>query len=169
MSFLLIIVIAALLFALFRRRKPWTPPGRQDYYPPQEPPFGTGYGNRFDRNGYGPGFGPGYGPGFGPQGGGFGVPSFMGGMAAGALLSYLFEQGRIGMDQYNMFSMMDQEQMMHELMDQNIIQQHEIDDLQRQMGDYSNDGNGYNGFDYNGFDYDASGDFNDGGNGDNWV
>jgi hypothetical protein len=75
----------------------------------------------------------------------------IGGMAAGALLTYLLEQGRIDWGQYNYFNSLDQDQMIHELMQQNIIQQDEIMDLQRRLdsGDFANndfgpDGNSWN-------------------------
>jgi hypothetical protein len=73
------------------------------------------------------------------NGGGFGrVGTFAGGLAAGALLSYLFEQGRIGFDQYSAWQHLGDQEIMRELLDQNIIQEHEIDRLQEEIG-YNND------------------------------
>jgi hypothetical protein len=88
---------------------------------------------------------PQYDPPYNPPSPRFGVGSFLGGMAAGALLEYLLEQGRIDMTQYDYFNSLDQQRMMEELMQQNIIQQHEIDELQRRLDDnhFGNDfGNG---------------------------
>lgn len=117
----------------------------------------------------------------GPQGGGFGrFGSFAGGMAAGALLTYLLDQGRIGFDQFNALQNLEDHEIMRELMDQNIIQEHEIDQLQEQFGEQGgyedwdggqNDANvdqgDYN-YQDNQNDFDSS-DWGDSGGGDNWL
>ncbi|MCL6443612.1 MAG: hypothetical protein K6T83_09185 [Alicyclobacillus sp.] len=120
MIIILLIIIAVLLFLLLFRRSGggWRP---------------GGWNNGYRRNGYDvydvtP---PGYG--YGPATGGLSGGSFLGGMAAGALLTWLLEQGRIDMMQYNYFNSLGEEQMLNELMQQNIIQQHEIDALQQQL------------------------------------
>jgi hypothetical protein len=79
-----------------------------------------------------------------------GMGSFVGGMAAGSLLTYLLEQGRIGMDEYNYYNSIGEQQMLNELMDQNLIQQDEINDLRYQM-DQQND-NSYSDFNDTFFD-----------------
>jgi hypothetical protein len=72
--------------------------------------------------------------------GGFGrMGTFAGGLAAGALLTYLFEQGRIGFDQYNAFQHLEDQEIMRELLDQNIIQEHEIEHLQEEIGSNNDD------------------------------
>lgn len=86
-------------------------------------------------------------PQYNPPSPGFEVGSFLGGMAAGALLEYLLEQGRIDMAQYDYFNSLDQQRMMDELMQQNIIQQHEIDELQRRLDD-NNFGNDFGNYDH---------------------
>lgn len=110
-------------------------------------------------------------------GGGFGrMGTFAGGLAAGALLTYLFEQGRIGFDQYSEWQHLGDQEIMRELMDQNIIQEHEIAQLEEEIGvnhdndqtdldldnqdqaDYNEQDNGQEGFD----------EWNNGGD-DNWV
>lgn len=71
---------------------------------------------------------------YGPSRGGFGgVGTFAGGLAAGALLTYLFEHNRIGYDQYLSLQNLEDHEIMRELMDQNIIQEHEIDQLQEEI------------------------------------
>jgi hypothetical protein len=110
-------------------------------------------------------------------GGGFGrMGTFAGGLAAGALLTYLFEQGRIGFDQYSAWQHLEDQEILKELMDQNIIQENEIAQLQEELGvnvgndqtdwdsdnqnqiNYNDQDNGQDGFD----------DWNNGGD-DNWV
>lgn len=130
--------------------------------------------NRYRQQPYGNG--PQYGSGsyYGPSGGfggmGSGVGMLAGGLAAGALLTYLLEQGRINADQFDYFNSLDQNQMLQELQQQNIVQQGEIDDLTQRFQNYGDDGNGgYDG--YSADDYgngDFSGDTGDFG-GDDWV
>ncbi|MDQ0201405.1 hypothetical protein [Neobacillus ginsengisoli] len=105
--------------------------------------------------------------------------SFAGGIAAGALLTYLFEQGRIGFNQYNAWQHLEDQEIMQELMDQNILQEHEIAQLQEEVGHpendqqsaWDNDNRDNNqDFDYDDQDYQQ----NDGSNNwnsetDNWV
>lgn len=120
---------------------------RPDYYPP---PVNTGLGR-------------------------FG--SFAGGIAAGALLTYLFEQGRVGFDQFQAWRGLGDQDIMRELMDQNILQEHEIAQLQDEMDQRGEDqwdrddrGNDHdydyddqnNQQDYDGFDQNNNND-------DNWV
>ncbi|MFC3885720.1 hypothetical protein ACFOU2_20480 [Bacillus songklensis] len=91
--------------------------------------------------------------------------TFAGGLAAGALLTHLFEQGRIGFDQYQHLQQLEDHEAIQELMDQNIIQEDEINELQERLGgdDFANND------DWNG---DDQGDFDNqdfGGGDDNWV
>jgi hypothetical protein len=77
---------------------------------------------------------------YGPNSDGFGrFGTFAGGMAAGALLTYLFEQGRIGFDQFNALQNLEDHEIIRELMDQNIIQEHEIAQLQDELNQYRGD------------------------------
>ncbi|WP_423802444.1 hypothetical protein [Neobacillus sp. SAB-20_R2A] len=102
-------------------------------------------------------------------GGGFGrFGTFAGGMAAGALLTYLFEQGRIGFDQFQTMQHLQDHEIMQQLMEQNIIQEDEIEQLREELGDDPNQDYDYDNADnddqqdnYDQGDYD-SGD-------DNWV
>ncbi|GER68297.1 hypothetical protein BpJC7_22710 [Weizmannia acidilactici] len=76
--------------------------------------------------------------------------TFAGGLATGALLTYLLEQGRIGFDQFQYLQYLDDHELLRELEDQNILQLDEIDQLQdelsRRFGDSSeNDWNQDNG------------------------
>lgn len=128
------------------------------------------YDNRYDSRGsyggYGPGHGYGPDPGYGGERSGWGMAA--GGFAAGALLTWLLEEGRIDSHQYDYYnSFGDQQMMMNELMQQNILQQHEIDDLNSRMneGGYDNgyDNNGYDDNYDNGNSYDDS--YDDGGGG----
>ncbi|EPZ42730.1 hypothetical protein [Alicyclobacillus acidoterrestris] len=115
---ILLIVIAVLLVLLLtqRNRRTYRDPYRDTYY-------------RTDmRNPYDP-VPPDY------PSPGFGAGSFLGGMAAGALLTYLLEQGRIDMGQFDYFNGLGEDQMIHELMQQNIIQQDEIDALQQRLNE----------------------------------
>ncbi|MGJ7910031.1 hypothetical protein [Neobacillus sp. LXY-1] len=118
----LIGVIIVIVLVHFLIIKPLQQRNRVDIYEPQRGGFG-GTGQGYFGSGRGPG-------GFG----GFG--SFAGGMAAGALLTYLFEQGRIGFDQFHALQQLQDHEIMQELMDQNIIQEHEIDQLQEELGQY---------------------------------
>ncbi|MCQ6280406.1 hypothetical protein [Bacillus sp. EB600] len=65
--------------------------------------------------------------------------TFAGGIAAGALLTYLFEQGRIGFDQFTEWQQLGDKEIMQELQDQNILQEHEIAQLQEEI--VNRDGN----------------------------
>jgi hypothetical protein len=111
------------------------------------------------------------------NGGGLGrMGTFAGGLAAGALLSYLFEQGRIGFDQYSAWHNLGDQEIMRELLDQNIIQEHEIDQLQEELGaNYDNDQKNWDSDNQNQVDIndqdnsqDGFDDWNNGGD-DNWV
>jgi hypothetical protein len=103
--------------------------------------------------------------------------TFAGGMAAGALLTYLFEQGRIGYDQYNEWQHLGDQEIMRELMDQNIIQEHEIAQLQEELGHRGWDENAdwdldrrdddQDNFNYNAQDYGGFGDSDN--RDDNWI
>ncbi|WP_029422885.1 hypothetical protein [Alicyclobacillus macrosporangiidus] len=117
------IIIILLILLLARRGSGWS--GR-----PVSRPYNTGPG-------YMP---PSYGPMDPPPSTGFSTGSFLGGMAAGALLTYLLEQGRIDWAQYNYFNSLDQQQMIDELMQQNILQQDEIDQLQQELANRGWDG-----------------------------
>lgn len=105
-----------------------------------------------------------------PQGhGGFGrFGTFAGGMAAGALLAYLFEQGRIGFDQFQAMQHLQDHEIMQQLMDQNIIQEDEIEQLREELGDDPNQDYDYDHSDNDNQhdDYDQ-GDWDSGD--DNWV
>nr|WP_245575727.1 SlyX family protein [Alicyclobacillus contaminans] len=116
-----------------------------------------------------------------------GAGTFLGGMAAGALLTWLLEQGRIDAAQYDYFNSLDDQRMLDELMQQNILQQQEIDALQRQVMDYGGypgnagpdfvpptESNPFDTVDYrpDDFGYDDRNDNYDGYNGDNssdWI
>jgi hypothetical protein len=117
----------------------------------------------YDNGGYGPqgyGYGGGYDDG---RGNGWGMAA--GGFAAGALLTYLLEQGRIDQNQYDYYNSLGDQQMMDELTQENIVQQQEIDDLQNRMGDGGYD-NGYDNndnYDNNGYDDSYDDSYDDGG------
>lgn len=66
--------------------------------------------------------------------------TFAGGLATGALLTYLFEQGRIGFDQYQSWQNLGDQELLRELQDQNILQQEEIDQLQEEIRGQDDDG-----------------------------
>lgn len=150
--FSMLILILAVYFLIV---KPLTGRNRRNNY------YGDDHRYEEDRpynrgRGYGPNYSRDYRPGgyYGPRGmgmgGGFGgIGAFAGGLAAGALLTQLFEQGRIGFDQYQHLQQLEDHEAIQELMDQNILQEQEIHDLQEQAD----------------FDHDA--DF--GGGDDNWV
>jgi hypothetical protein len=116
-----------------------------------------------------------YGPSAGTGGlGRFGT--FAGGIAAGALLTYLFEQGRIGFNQFNAWQHLEDQEIMRELMDQNILQEHEIAQLQDEIGyrdDWDLDDRDENPDDFDYYDQDGQQDndgFDDSNSGDdNWV
>lgn len=125
-----------------------------------------------------------YGSGPGGMGGmGMGrFGTFAGGLATGALLTYLFEQGRIGFDQYQAWQNLGDHELLRELQDQNILQQEEIDQLQEEIrgqdeGDNQNDwdadhrDNNYDEVDYDPNDQQGNDDFGgwDNGSDDNWV
>ncbi|NRD79693.1 hypothetical protein HPT25_20230 [Bacillus sp. BRMEA1] len=106
--------------------------------------------------------------------------TFAGGMAAGALLTFLFEQGRIGFDQFNALQNLEDHEIMRELMDQNIIQEHEIDRLQDELNQFQGDNQGIwddrRRDDPDNIDYNDQNDFQNGddvggwdNNDDNWV
>jgi hypothetical protein len=121
------------------------------------------YNHGYDQRGY-------YGP--VSSGGGFGkFGTFAGGMAAGALLTYLLDQGRIDLDQYNYFQQLEDHQAIQELMNQNIIQEHEIDALQEELAgqdwDTNDDWDHDDQNDFGNQDFGGSDDF--GGGDDNWV
>jgi hypothetical protein len=59
--------------------------------------------------------------------------TFAGGVAAGALLTYLLEQGRIGFDQFQSMQNLGDHELLRELEDQNILQQDEINQLREEM------------------------------------
>lgn len=113
---------------------------------------------------------------YGPLSGGIGgVGSFAGGMAAGALLTYLFEHNRIGYDQFLSLQNLEDHEIMRELMDQNIIQEHEIAQLQEELDrgdDPSNWDENRNNNNPNEDDYDEQENDNsdwDSGGDNNWV
>lgn len=117
MLFLGIIVILILVHFLIirpltQRNRPQIYDRSRNYYEPSRGDYGP-----YNR-----------GRGFG------GVGTFAGGLAAGALLTYLFEQGRIGFDQYSAWQHLEDHEIMRELMDQNILQEHEIAQLQEEIG-----------------------------------
>lgn len=130
MSFIGIIIIILLIYFLIirpltKRNRPQVYQSRSDYYEPRR--------DYYDPRGH-----------FGSGPGGFGgMGSFAGGMAAGALLTYLFNQGRIGFDQYHSLQQLQDHEIMRELMDQNIIQEHDIDQLQEELGKGRGDDSSY--------------------------
>lgn len=104
--------------------------------------------------------------------------TFAGGLAAGALLTYLLEQGRIGFDQYQSLQNLEDHELLRELEDQNILQQDEINQLRegmdREPQDDWNQDNGDRNFDsvdYNPNDQQDNNDFGgwDDNSDDNWV
>ncbi|UOF89444.1 hypothetical protein LSG31_16320 [Fodinisporobacter ferrooxydans] len=170
MSFFGIVIIILLIYWFIVRPFTQNKNRRFDRYDPR-----GGYGSN---GGYGPGGGfgrfsgdsYGYGGGNGFGGGGRGFGMMAGGFAAGALLTYLLEQGRINAAQYDAFQLMEQDQLIQQLQEQNILQQQEIDDLMyRNSGDFGGpDQMDYNDGSYNDNSFD---DPFDGGNGndDTWV
>jgi hypothetical protein len=168
MTFLGIVIILVLVYLLIIRpltRNRYTNP--YSYRPPTYGPQGGPYYGSPD---YANGWGGGIGRGLGMMAGGF---------AAGALLTYLLEQGRINADQFDYFNSLDQAEMIRQLQEQNILQQHEIDELMNRMdhenddGMYGRDDGGFDNYDDPGYQdngYDDSG-FSDGydDNNGNWV
>jgi hypothetical protein len=145
---LIFLVYFLIIKPLTQRNRTYGPPPRYDRYDQR---YGPGEYN-------GPGTG---GRGFG------GLGTFAGGLAAGALLTHLFEQGRIGFDQYQYLQQLEDHEAIQELMDQNIIQEDEINELQERLG--GDDWNGDNQDDFDIQDQDF-GEFDDfGGGDDNWV
>lgn len=154
----IIIVILLIYFLIIR---PLTQRNRPEIY---EPPRGDYYDRRND---------------YGQISGGMdGFGKFAGGMAAGALLTYLLEHNRIGYDQFLSLQNLEDNEIMRELMDQNIIQEHEIDQLQEELhngdGPFNWDNDRNDGppddADYHDQDYqqDDNSDGDSGGD-DNWV
>lgn len=83
-----------------------------------------------------------YGPINSWGGSGFGrFGSFAGGLATGALLTYLLEQGRIGFDQYHAMQNLEDHELLRELENQNILQQDEINQLREGMDNPPEDRN----------------------------
>lgn len=163
-SMLILIVLAYFLIV-----KPLTGRNRRGNYAGDDHRYeedrryagGRGYGPNYSRD-YRPG---GYdGPrGMGMGGGLGGVGAFAGGLAAGALLTQLFEQGRISLNEYQDLQQLEDDEAIQQLMDQNILQEQEIHDLQDQAGFDQSD-------DYAADDQDLAGGFDDfGGEDDNWV
>jgi hypothetical protein len=111
---IIVLVHFLIIRPLMRRSRPQVFEPRRDFY-------------NDERDYYGPG-GPG---GIGNIGR---VGTFAGGLAAGALLTYLFEQGRIGFDQYQDWQNLEDHEIIRELMDQNILQQDEIERLHEEFG-----------------------------------
>lgn len=84
-----------------------------------------------------------YGPGYPPNMGGIGFGrfgTFAGGLATGALLTYLLEQGRIGFGQYQSMQNLGDHELLRELENQNILQQDEINQLRGDIGSPDGDG-----------------------------
>ncbi|WEG14703.1 hypothetical protein PU629_10290 [Pullulanibacillus sp. KACC 23026] len=119
MTFFGLIIIIVLIYFLIIR--PLTRRDRPTIYEPRRNRYnGLGdYGREDWRRSGGTGMGT------------FG--SFAGGMATGALLTYLFEQGRIGFDHYQALQGLGDDELLRELEDQNILQQDEIDQLREEM------------------------------------
>ncbi|WP_026692658.1 hypothetical protein [Peribacillus kribbensis] len=145
MSFIGIVIIIVLVYFLII--KPMTQRNRNQGYGPGGPyNQNQGYDPRYNPNqGYDPGrspynqnpnqYGPAYPGGMGGYGSGMGrFGTFAGGLAAGALLSYLFEQGRIGFDQFQSLQGLGDHELLRELEDQNILQQDEINQLRDEIG-----------------------------------
>ncbi|NHM31953.1 hypothetical protein [Neobacillus terrae] len=114
------------------------------------------------------------------EGGGMGrFGTFAGGLATGALLTYLLDQGRIGFDQFQYYQNMQDHELMRELQDQNILQQDEIDQLREGIGQQDEDGgqnedneqNNYEGTDNTPDDQQDNNDFGgwDNNSDDNWL
>jgi hypothetical protein len=66
--------------------------------------------------------------------------TFAGGLATGALLTYLLEQGRIGFDQFQSMQNLGDQELLRELQDQNILQQDEINQLREDIDSRHEDG-----------------------------
>lgn len=139
MVMILLIIIIVLMFLLLRRKNS------------SQGPYGYSHPESQQQTGYG-----------GGMGFGRGIGMFAGGLAAGALLSYLWEQGRLSEDQYHYFNSLRDDEAIRQLQEQNIIQQHEIDDLRNRLGDddqfdgdsYEDDNNSVGYFDGDGNDDD---------------
>lgn len=167
--FLFIGIIIIILLVYFFIIKPLTQRNQPQVYEPRR----TMYNERPDY----------YGPTNSWGGTGFGrFGTFAGGMATGALLTYLLEQGRIGFDQYQSFQNLGDHELLRELEDQNILQQDEINQLREEMDREPQDGsqddwnqdNGDRNFDsvdYNPNDQQDNNDFGgwDDNSDDNWV
>ncbi|HWO98337.1 MAG TPA: hypothetical protein VNM45_18785 [Bacillus sp. (in: firmicutes)] len=175
MGFISMLILIALVYFLIV--KPMTRRNRRhDYYGNDhryEDDRGYNDGRQYaGGRGYGPDYRREYGPGgyYGPRGMGMGgglggIGTFAGGIAAGALLSQLFDQGRISLNEYQHLQQLEDHEAIQQLMDQNILQEQEINDLQEQAGFDHND-------DYavDDQDYGDGGGFEDfGGEDDNWV
>jgi hypothetical protein len=166
MTFIGLVLIIVLAYFLIirplthRHQPPVYGPQRRVYTDPQdyyEPTFGRGGFSRFG--------------------------TFAGGLATGALLTYLLEEGRIGYDQFMVMRNMEDHELLRELQEQNILQQDEINQLRQGMGgdynpssdlDWNADGD--SGLDTNNVDFDPGWQQNDiefggwdGGSEDNWL
>lgn len=158
MLFLGIVIILILVYFLIIRPLTKNRYPQDRYYRPPTygPQGGSYYGNPPEYGGIGRGFG-----------------MMAGGFAAGALLTYLLEQGRIDPAQFDYFNSLDQGEMIRQLQEQNIIQQQEIDSIMNQIGstpdlaptepndgyfDFNDDGGGFDNSD-GGFDNSGGGDW----------
>ncbi|MBO9131136.1 hypothetical protein [Bacillus sp. 165] len=119
------------------------------------------YNHRYESRGYNKSL---------PSVGGFGkFGAVAGGAMTGVILTYLLDQGRIDLDQYSYFQQLGDHQAIQELMDQNIIQEHEINDLEEELTEqdsYMNDDwddDNQDNFESNDQDFGGSDDFTGGG------
>ncbi|MBE6184131.1 hypothetical protein [Heyndrickxia ginsengihumi] len=130
-AIIIIIVLVHLLIIrpLMQRNRPQIYEPRRNVYNERSDYYGpTNY------NGMG-GWSNTGGPGMGRFG------TFAGGLAAGALLTYLLEQGRIGFDQFQSLQNLEDHELLRELEDQNILQQDEIDQLHEEISRQNEDDN----------------------------
>ncbi|MBB2482958.1 hypothetical protein H5P36_22615 [Bacillus sp. APMAM] len=169
--FLFIAIIIIILLIHFLIIRPLMQRNRPQVYEPRR----TIYNERPDY----------YGPANSWNTGGIGMGrfgTFAGGLAAGALLTYLLEQGRIGFDQYQSLQNLEDHELLRELEDQNILQQDEINQLREGMDRDPQDGSqndwnpdkedpSYDRLDYNPNDQQGEDDISgwDDNSDDNWV
>lgn len=120
-----------------------------------------GYQGHHEQGPYGPGH-----RGFGGLGGmGAGLGMFAGGLAMGALLTHLFEQGRISQEQLDHLQSIDSEQALSELQAQGIVDEQELGELSEQFATPTEDANFDSYEDYGNDDFGGGdgGDFGGGG------
>jgi hypothetical protein len=173
---LIIGIIIIILFVHFLIIRPLTQRNRAQFYEPRRNIYDerSDYYGSNSPNGVG-GWSSMSGTGMGRFG------TFAGGLAAGALLTYLLEQGRIGFNQFQSLQNLDDHELLRELEDQNILQQDEINQLREESSPPHEDGSqndwnannedhNYDKTDYNPNGQQDNNDFDgDNNSDDNWV